>query len=74
MSRHLPDVQAFVLDPLATVTVGVLESEVVVWAELLRKDVVCEEFCQFMRLVRLTITIQAYRPQPKPVGCSSGRP
>jgi hypothetical protein len=74
MSRHLTDVQALVLDPLAAVAVGVLESEVVIWAELLREDVVCKEFCQFMRLVRLAITIQSYRPRPKPGGCSSGRP
>ena len=45
VSRRLADVQAFVLDPLAAVAVGVLEAEVVVLAELLREDVVCEKLC-----------------------------
>ena len=37
----LSDVEALVLDPLAAVAVGVLEAEVVVVAELLRENVIC---------------------------------
>jgi hypothetical protein len=43
ISWHLPNVQALVLDPLAAVAVGVLESEVVVLSELLREDIICEK-------------------------------
>jgi hypothetical protein len=45
ISRHLSDVQAFVLGPLAAVAVGVFKSEVVVLSELFREDVVCESSC-----------------------------
>ena len=73
ISQYLPDVQAFVLDPLAAVAVGVLKSKVVVWSEFLREDVVCGRNCQFTCLACLMMIVRAYRPQPRLVGCSSGR-
>lgn len=41
-NSSLPDVEALVLDPLAAVSVRVLEAEVVVVAELLGEDVICK--------------------------------
>jgi hypothetical protein len=40
--KRLSDVEALVLDPLAAVAVGVLEAKVVVVAQLLGKNIVCE--------------------------------
>lgn len=46
----LSDVQALVLDPLAAVAVRVLETEVVVVAELLREDVICDNMLALILL------------------------